>query len=132
MISSKNKITNSVTRRKKISNVSLFFRYLTRLCIFPIDVDYEKNSVKFSFLSKKMLIYAIIFLSIYIIGTVLPIYIIGFDKVMVYFVDTNADATATDNISMFGTFLTLFVFMGYYVMFIKKLGINTSIYLPSL
>ena len=80
-----------------------------------------------------MLIYAVIFFSIYIIGTVLPIYIIGFDKVMVYFVDsTNVDASATDNISMFGTFLTLFVFGGYYVMFIKKLGINQSIYLSSL
>ena len=132
MISTKNKITNSVTQRKKISNLSLFFRYLTRFCIFPIDVDYEKNSLKFSFLSKKMLIYAVIFFSIYIIGTVLPIYIIGFDKVMVYFVDTNVDASATDNISMFGTFLTLFVFGGYYVMFIKKLGINKLIYLPSL
>ena len=132
MISRKNKITSSVTRRKKISNVSLSFRYLTRFCIFPIDVDYEKNALKFSFLSKKMFIYTIISLGVPIIGTLLPISIIGFDRVMSYFITTNADATATDMISMFGTFLTFTVFGGYYVMFIKKLGINISIFLPSI
>ena len=56
------------------------------------------------------------------IGTAMPLIIIGLDKVMAYFDDMNADSTATDNISMFGTLLTFSVFGGYYVMFTKKLG----------
>ena len=122
MISRKNKITNSVAQRKKISNVSLFFLYLTRLSIFPINVDLEKNALSFSFISKKMCIYTFITLGIVTIGTALPLIIIGLDKVMTYFDDMNADSTATENISMFGTLLTFSVFGGYYVMFTKKLG----------
>ena len=129
MISRKNKITNSVTHRKKISNVSLFFLYLTRLSIFPINVDLEKNALSFSFISKK--IYTFITLGILTIGTALPLIIIGLDKVMTYFDDMNADSTATDNISMFGTMLTFSVFLGYYVMFTKKLGIVCSSVTPS-
>ena len=120
MISRKNKITSSVTLRKRISNVSLFFRYLTRLCIFPIDVDYEKNALRFSFLSKKMIILTIICISIPIIGTLLPMIFIGFDKVLPYFNDLNA--TPTDTVSLYGIFLTNLVFSVYYVFFIKKLG----------
>ena len=120
MISRKNKITNSVTSRKKISNVSLFFRYLTKLCIFPIDVDYEKNALRFSFCSRKMLVLTIICISMPIIGTFLPMSLIGFDRIMSYFDEINS--TATDNISNFGTFLTFGVFGGYYVIFVKKIG----------
>ena len=122
MISRKNKITNSVTHRKKISNVSLFFLYLTRLSIFPINVDLEKNALSFFFLSKKMFLFTFITLGIVTIGTALPLIIIGLDKVMTYFDETNANSTATDNLSLFGTFLTFSVFGGYYVMFTKKLG----------
>lgn len=120
MIPRKNKITNSVTSRKKISNVSLFFRYLTRFCIFPIDVDYEKNALRFSFLSRKILVFTIICLSMPIIGSFLPMMLIGLDRIMSYFDEINS--TATDNISNFGTFLTFGVFGGYYVIFVKKLG----------
>ena len=60
------------------------------------------------------------------IGTAMPLIIIGLDKVMTYFDDMNADSTATDNISMFGTMLTFSVFLGYYVMFTKKLGMVCS------
>ena len=122
MISRQNKITNSVTHQKKNSNVSLFFGYLTRLSIFPINVDLERNSLSFSFLSKKMFIYTFIAISIPTIGAALPLIIIGMDRVKIYFDEMNADSTATDNISMYGTLLTFGVFGGYYVMFIKKLG----------
>ena len=122
MISRKNKISNSVTQQKKFSNVSLFFVFLTRLSIFPINVDLERNSLSFSFLSKKMFIYIFIAISIPTIGVALPLIIIGLDRVKIYFDEMNADSTATDNISMYGTLLTFSVFGGYYVMFIKKLG----------
>ena len=49
-------------------------------------------------------------------------FIIGFDRVTAYFDKMNEDSTATDKISMFGTFLTLAVFGGYNVLFIKKIG----------
>ena len=125
MISRQNKITNSVTRRKRTSNVSLFFRYLTRFCIFPIDADYEKNALRFSFLSKKMIILTIICFSIPIIGTLLPMIFIGFDRVMPYY--ENLNATPTDTVSLYGIFLTITVFSVYYVFFIKKIGIGKTL-----
>ena len=69
-----------------------------------------------------MFIYIFIAISIPTIGVALPLIIIGLDRVKIYFDEMNADSTATDNISMYGTLLTFSVFGGYYVMFIKKLG----------
>ena len=126
MISRKNKISSDI-KKKKTSNVSLLFRFITGLSIFPINVDYDKRTLTFSFFSKKMFIYTIYSSSVPIIGTFLPTFIIGYSKVKSYYDTAFSASSATDNISMFGTFGTFALMGAYFVLFMKKLGRFSSL-----
>ena len=104
-------------------NVARFFRNLIRFCVFPVKADFEKKTLKLNFCSKEILIY-MIYVSLPLFASFVPSFIIGYSRVWEYFTGILGRATATENISLFGAFITIFVFGGYFITFLKKLGMQ--------
>ena len=103
------------------SNVSILFRILIRFCVFPVKADFQKNTIKLKLCSKEILIY-MTYLSLLSTSTFVTFFILGENRFWVYVTDTMERATVTENISVFGTFITLLVFGVYFITFMKKLG----------
>ena len=104
-------------------NVGRLFRTLIRFCFFPVKADFEKKTLKLNFCSKAILIYTI-YISFPLFAAFVPSFIIGYSRVLEYFLDLIGRSTATENISIFGAFINVFVFQGYFITFLKKLGMK--------
>ena len=104
-------------------NVARFFRNLIRFCVFPVKADFEKKTLKLNFCSKEILTY-MIYLSLLVFASFGSSFIIGYSRVWDYFTGLMERSTATELVSIFGAFINVFVFQGYFITFLKKLGMQ--------
>ena len=119
---SMNKLNMTKEETRK-GNVAMLFRTLVRFYVFPVKADFEKKTLKLNFCSKEILIY-MIYLSLLFFASFGSNFIIGYSRVWDYFTGMMRRSTATELISIFGAFINIFVFQGYFITFLKKLGMQ--------
>ena len=119
---SMNKLNMTKEETRK-GNVAMLFRNLIRFCVFPVKADFEKKTLKLNFCSKEILTY-MIYLSLLVFASFGSSFIIGYSRVWDYFTGMMGRSTATELISIFGAFINIFVFQGYFITFLKKLGMQ--------
>ena len=108
-MSNRDRIFPDTTSLPQMTRISRYFRFLTKICVFPVIIDNEKQNVSFKFCSFKFLLfnlYNIVTFSVQQAGPFL-----SFDQNEYLNATTKLfqDGALTDNLSILSFFLALFL-----------------------
>ena len=59
-MSNRDRIFPDTTSFPQMTKVSRYFRFLNKICVFPVIIDFEKENVSFKFCSIKYLVFILI------------------------------------------------------------------------
>ena len=124
MIVTRNKIIPQP--KEKMSWMARLFRVLVKIFLFPIHINENKETIKFSILSIKFFFYTIIYGSIPTLAVSFSMSNYSMEHILSFIKELMEQTTATDAVAMLGyTVLITCVLFTYFVVLLRGLGINS-------
>ena len=111
-----------VSSHHQISKVSRYFRFLVKLCLFPLKIDNEKDELSFKFLSWQFGVFAFIINVGGILNSLSIELAFGHFEYIKIAQKYMNESNIADTVSGFGFFLQWAIFVICYFTFYKNLG----------
>ena len=108
-MSNRDRIFPDTTSFPQMTRVSRYFRFLTKICVFPVIIDNEKENVSFKFCSIKYLVFILINIVTFSVQQAGPFLSFEQNKYLNATTKLFQDGALTDNLSILSFFLAWFL-----------------------
>ena len=108
-MSNRDRICPETTSFPQMTRVSRYFRFLTKICVFPVIIDNEKENVSFKFCSIKYLVFILINIVTFSVQQAGPFLSFGQNEYLNATIKIFQDGALTDNLSILSFFLAWFL-----------------------